>query len=239
MESNTIVSKTSESYRKLAAEHMIPYAGSALNANVFKDIKDLYGDLNHKLPIWLLGQSRKRKMDQLLSDLCTKEGSYKDENGILRTYWTSEVGLIILVDDSVIAEAEKNLRLDECFEGYRFPDLDWLADSLEKDNFVLNTKTRILEWLRSSSDKRLARLEAEREQRARSRLQAAGVAETPETMELSREVGGFDVYYDYSDDHKYCIRYRKYERELRERLKALGMEAVLDNYIRSVVNRTV
>ncbi len=57
-------------------------------------------------------------------------------------------------------------------------------------------------------------------------------------MALAKEVMSFDVYYDYSDDHKFCISYRQYERDLRAKLKAHGMEVVLDNYIRSVVKRT-
>ena len=61
---------------------------------------------------------------------------------------------------------------------------------------------------------------------------------TDETLALAKEVMSFDVYYDYSDNHRFCIRYRQYERELRAKLKALDMEVMLDNYIRSVVNRT-
>lgn len=119
-----------------------------------------------------------------------------------------------------------------------------MIDVLEKRIFLQHVPRDSINRLEYYTDaaEEARRLEevAREEARLKSQkllLSGVGAPVTDETLALAKEVMSFDIYYDYSDDHKFCIGYRAYERELRQRLKDAGVESILDNHIRSVVNR--
>ena len=125
-----------------------------------------------------------------------------------------------------------------------FPKLEWLIDVLERKIFLQYVPQDSIERLKSYTDAAVEarRLKAVAEEEARLEKQKklltdVGSPVTDETMALAKEVMSFDVYYNYSDDHRFCISYRAYERELRQRLKDAEIGSILDNYISSVVNR--
>ena len=237
-------------YRKLAKEYMVPFYGDAVNANVLKDPERFlwkYPSSSFQ-PVWILPLVNFRiskEVSDCLSESEFIEGRFNDETAEGRTYWTSPIGLILLEkkEDKVLLEGV--LRREAEFDGWLFPKLEWLIDVLERKVFLQYVPSDSIERIKSYTDAaveaRRLKVVAEEEarlERQKKLLTDVGSPVTDETMALAKEVMSFDVYYDYSDDHKFCIRYRQYERELRAKLKALDMEAMLDNYIRSVVNRT-
>lgn len=236
-------------YRKFAKEYLIPFYGAAIKASVFKDPELVFQELQSGSfqPVWILPLGIFQTSEEV--NVCLREfieGRVYDGTAEGRTYWTSPIGLILLEKKEDPDLREGDLRRTAEFDGWMFPKLEWLIDVLERKIFLQYVPNRSVERIRSYTDAAVEarRLQAVAEEEARLErrkklLTDIGSPITDETMALATEVMSFDVYYDYSDDHKFCIGYRKYERELRERLKALDMEAMLDNYIRSVVNRTV
>ena len=236
-------------YQKLAKEYMVPFYGAAMNANVLKDPERLWNQpISSFQPVWILPLVNFRASKEVsvcLSESEFIEGRVNDGSAEGRTYWTSPIGLILLEkkEDKVLLEGV--LRREPEFDGWMFPKLEWLIDVLERKVFLQYVPSDSVERIKSYTDaaveaRRLQAIadEEARLERQKKLLTDIGSPVTDETMTLAKEVMSFDVYYDYSDDHRFCIRYRQYERELRAKLKALGMEAMLDNYIRSVVNRT-
>ena len=51
----------------------------------------------------------------------------------------------------------------------------------------------------------------------------AGTPETPESIALFELTEHFDFWFEYSDDHRYCIDTRRRMREIVERMKAAGL----------------
>lgn len=236
-------------YRKIAKEYMVPFYGAAMNANVLKDPERLWNQpISSFQPVWILPLVNfkiSKEVNSCLINFEFIEGRINDGTAEGRTYWTSPIGLILLEkkEDKVLLEGV--LRREPEFDGWMFPKLEWLIDVLERKVFLQYVPSDSVERIKSYTDaaveaRRLQAIadEEARLERQKKLLTDIGSPLTDETMTLAKEVMSFDVYYDYSDDHKFCIRYRQYERDLRAKLKALGMEAMLDNYIRSVVNRT-
>lgn len=231
-------------YRKLAKEYMVPFYGAAMNANVLKDPERLWNrPISSFQPVWILPLVNFRASKEVsvcLSESEFIEGRFNDGSAEGRTYWTSPIGLILLEkkEDKVLLEGV--LRREPEFYGWMFPKLEWLIDVLERKVFLQYVPSDSVERIKSYTDAAVeaCRLQAIADEEARLERQKKlltdiGSPVTDETMTLAKEVMSFDVYYDYSDDHKFYIRYRQYERELRAKLKALDMEAMLDNYIRS------
>ena len=235
-------------YQKLAKEYMVPFYGDAMNANVLKDPERFFWKYPSSSfqPAWVLPLVNFR-ISKEVSDCLSEfiEGRINDGTVEGRAYWTSPIGLILLEkkEDKVLLEGV--LRREPEFDGWMFPKLEWLIDVLERKVFLQYVPTDSIERIKGYTDaaveaRRLQAIadEEARLERQKKLLTDVGSPITDETTALAVEVMSFDVYYDYSDDHRFCIRYRQYERELRAKLKALDMEAMLDNYIRSVVNRT-
>ncbi len=235
-------------YRKISKEYMIPFYGVAMNANIQKDPERIFclPPFGSFQPVWILPLANFRTSEEVNG--CLREfikGRVYDGTGEGRTCWTSPIGLILLEKEEDPALREGDLRRIPEFDGWMFPKLEWLIDVLERKVFLQYVPQYSIERLDSYTDAAVEarRLKAVAEEEARLERQKkllidAGSPVTDETLALAKEVMSFDVYYDYSDNHKFCISYRQYERELRAKLKAHGMEVVLDNYIRSVVNRT-
>ena len=66
-------------------------------------------------------------------------------------------------------------------------------------------------------------------------LNGMGVEVNDNTLALLGKVLSFDYTYDYSDDHKFCIKYRQYERELDAELAAYPALVQLksDSYVKT------
>ena len=235
-------------YQKLAKEYMVPFYGAAMNANVLKDPERLWNQpISSFQPVWILPLVNFRASKEVsvcLSESEFIEGRFNDGSAEGRTYWTSPIGLILLEkkEDKVLLEGV--LRREPEFDGWMFPKLEWLIDVLERKVFLQYVPSDSVERIKSYTDAAVEarRLQALAEEEARLERQKklltdVGSPVTDETMALAKEVMSFDVYYDYSDDHRFCIRYRAYERELRQRLKDAEIGSILDNYISSVVNR--
>ena len=237
-------------YRKLAKEYMVPFYGTAMSANVRKDpaLCFRYPPPGSLQPVWVLPLGifqTSKEVSDCLSEFEFIEGRVNDGTAEGRTYWTSPIGLILLEKKEDPDLREADLRRTAEFDGWMFPKLEWLVDVLERKVFLQYVPSDTIERIKGYTDAAVEarRLQAAADEEARlgrqkKLLNDIGSPVTDETMALAKEVMSFDVYYNYSDDYKFCIGYRKYEREFRERLKALDMEAMLDNYIRSVVNRT-
>lgn len=235
-------------YRKIAKEYLIPFYGAAMNANIQKDPERIFWlpPFGSFQPVWILPLVNFQTSEEVNG--CLREfikGRVYDGTAEGRTYWTSPIGLILLEKKEDPDLREGDLRRTAEFDGWMFPKLEWLIDVLERKIFLQYVPQYSIERLESYTDAAVEarRLKAVAEEEARLERQKkllidAGSPVTDETLALAKEVMSFDVYYDYSDSHKFCISYRQYERELRAKLKAHGMEVVLDNYIRSVVNRT-
>ena len=236
-------------YQKLAKEYMVPFYGAAMNANVLKDPERLWNQpISSFQPVWILPIGvfqTSKEVNDCLSEFEFIKGRINDGTAEGRTYWTSPIGLILLEKKEDPDLREGDLRRIAEFDGWMFPKLEWLIDVLERKIFFQYVPQDSIERLKSYTDaaveaRRLQAItdEEARLERQKKLLTDVGSPVTDETMALAKEVMSFDVYYNYSDDHRFCIRYRQYERELRAKLKALDMEVMLDNYIRSVVNRT-
>lgn len=237
--------------RKFAKEYMVPFYGGAMNANILKDPELIFWGVpsGRIQPVWILPIGvfqTSKKVNDCLSEFEFIKGRVNDGTAEGRTYWTSPIGLILLEKKEDPDLREGDLRRTAEFDGWMFPKLEWLIDVLERKIFLQYVPQDSIERLKSYTDaaveaRRLQALAEEeaRLERRKKLLTDVGSPVTDETMALAKEVMSFDVYYDYSDDHKFCIRYRQYERDLRAKLKALGMEAMLDNYIQSVLKRTV
>ena len=237
-------------YIDFAKKNLIPFYGRAMSANIKKDPSYIFSEApsGSFQPVWILPLAvfqTSKEVNDCLSEFEFIQGRINDETAEGRTYWTSPIGLILLEKKEDPALREGDLRRTAEFDGWMFPKLEWLIDVLERKVFLQYVPSDSVERIKSYTDaaveaRRLQAIadEEARLERQKKLLTDVGSPITDETMALAKEVMSFDVYYDYSDDHKFCIRYRQYERELRAKLKALGMEAMLDNYIRSVVNRT-
>lgn len=247
--------------QEFAKKYLIPFYGVTINANILKDPARIFWQLpsDSIQPVWVLplgAFQTSKEVSDCLSEFEFIEGRVNDGTAEGRTYWTSPIGVILLQKKDDPDLREEDLRQTQQFDGWKSPKLEWLIDVLEREVFLQYAPSDSIERIKSYTDaavearrlqaiaeeesrrlEEVAREEARLEKRKKL-LTDVGSPITDETLALAKEVMGFDVYYDYSDDHRYCISYRAYERDLRAKLKALGMEAMLDNYIRSVVNRT-
>lgn len=235
---------------EFAKKYLVPFYGAAMNANILKDPERFFLGVpsGSFQPVWILPIGvfqTSKEVNDCLSEFEFIEGRINDGTAERRTYWTSPIGLILLEKKEDPDLREGDLRRTAEFDGWMFPKLEWLIDVLERKIFLQYVPQDSIERIKSYTDaaveaRRLQAIadEEARLERQKKLLTDVGSPITDETTALAVEVMSFDVYYDYSDDHKFCIRYRQYERDLRAKLKALGMEAMLDNYIRSVVNRT-
>lgn len=231
------------------AKNLIPFFGRAMNANIKKDPGYiLYEQPRGSFqPVWILPLGvfqTSKEVNGCLSEFEFIEGRINDGTAEGRTYWTSPIGLILLEKKEDPDLREGDLRRTTEFDGWMFPKLEWLIDVLERKIFLQYVPQDSIDRLKDSTDaaveaRRLQAIAGEeaRLERQKKLLTDIGGPVTDETMALAKEVTSFDVYYDYSDDHKFCIRYRAYERELRQRLKDADIGSILDNYISSIVNR--
>lgn len=236
-------------YRKLAKEYMVPFYGAAIKASTFKDPELVFQVVQSGRfqPVWILPLGifqTSKEVNGCLSEAGFIKGRVNDGTAEGRTYWTSPIGLILLEKKEDPDLREGDLRRTAEFDGWMFPKLEWLIDVLERKIFLQYVPQDSIERLKSYTDaaveaRRLQALAEEeaRPERQKKLLTDVGSPVTGETMALAKEVMSFDVYYNYSDDHKFCISYRAYERELRQRLKDAEIGSILDNYISSVVNR--
>ena len=241
----------SNKYFEFAKKNLYPFFGRCMNANIKKDPSYVFSEepAGRFQPVWILPLTTYQTSDEVSSMLNGFEfiqGCFNDGTAEGRTYWTSPIGLILLEKKEDPALREGDLRRTPEFDGWMFPKLEWLIDVLERKVFLQYVPSDSINRIKYYTDaaEEARRLEEVAREEARLKgqkllLTNAGVPVTDETLALAKEVMSFDVYYDYSDDYRFCISYRQYERDLRAKLKALGMEVVLDNYIRSVVNRTV
>ncbi len=237
-------------YIDFAKKNLIPFFGRAMNANIKKDPSYIFSEApsGSFQPVWILPLAvfqTSKEVNDYLSVFEFIKGRFNDGTSEGRTYWTSPIGRILLEKEEDPALREGDLRRIPEFDGWMFPKLEWLIDVLERKVFLQYVPQHSIWRLGIYTDAAVEarRLKAVAEEEARLERQKkllidAGSPVTDETLALAKEVMSFDVYYDYSDDHKFCISYRQYERDLRAKLKAHGMEVVLDNYIRSVVKRT-
>lgn len=239
----------SNKYFEFARRNLVPFFGRCMNANIKKDPSYIFSEhLSGSFqPVWILPLGTFQTSDEVSSTLCEFEfikGCFNDGTAEGRTYWTSPIGLILLEkkDDPDLREGD--LRRTPEFDGWVFPRPEWLIEVLEKKVFLQyiprDSISRIEYYTDAAEEARRLEEVAREEARLKGQkllLTSAGVPVTDETLALAKEVMSFDVYYDYSDDHRFCIQYRAYERELRKRLKDAGVESILDNYISSVVNR--
>ena len=239
----------SNKYFEFARKHLVPFYGRAMNANIKKEPGYIFSEplAGSFQPVWILPLGTFQTSNEVSARLCEFEfirGCFNDGTTEGRTYWTSPIGLILLEkkDDPNLREGD--LRRTPEFDGWMFPRPEWLIDVLEKKVFLQYVPTDSIKRIQYYTDaaEEARRLEALSREETRLKNQKKlltdiGAPVTDETMALAEEVMSFDVYYDYSDDYKFCIRYRAYERELRQRLKDAGVEPILDNHIRSVVNR--
>ena len=164
-------------------------------------------------------------------------------NGVEKTCWVSPIGLIILEDED--SPALKFRDVSET-HGWNVPTTEWLIEVLRSGRYfskVSEPYITKLEWNTPEAiakrEKEIELLKKEKDDKILGILKKFGKPSSKENRDLIEEVLSFDVYYDYSDDHAFCIRYRQYESDLRAKLKSMDMEAALDDRIRSVVNRTV
>lgn len=234
-------------YLEFAKKNLVPFFGRAMNANIKKDPSYIFSEppAGSFQPVWILPLAvfqTSKEVNGCLSEFI--EGRVNDGTAEGRTYWTSPIGLILLEKKEDPDLREGDLRRTPEFDGWVFPRLEWLIEVLEKKVFLQyvpkDSISRIEYYTDAAEEARRLEDLSREEARLKSQkklLTDVGAPVTDETLTLAKEVMGFDVYYDYSDDHKFCIRYRAYERELRQRLKDAGIESILDNYISSVVNR--
>lgn len=239
----------SNKYFDFAKKNLIPFYGRCMNANVKKEPGYIFSEhLSGSFqPVWILPLAvfqTSKEVNGCLSEFEFIEGRVNDGTAEGRTYWTSPIGLILLEKKEDPDLREGDLRRTPEFDGWMFPRLEWLIEVLEKKVFLQYVPTDSIKRIQYYTDaaEEARRLEALSREETRLKNQKKlltdiGAPVTDETMALAEEVMSFDVYYEYSDDSKFCIRYRAYERELRQRLKDAGVESILDNYIRSVVNR--
>ena len=235
--------------QEFAKKYLIPFYGIAINANILKDPARIFWQLpsDRLQPVWVLplgAFQTSKEVSDCLSEFEFIEGRVNDGTAEGRTYWTSPIGLILLEKKEDPDLREGDLRRTAEFDGWMFPKLEWLIDVLEREVFLQYAPSDSIERIKSYTDAAVEarRLQAIAEEEARLERQKKlltdiGSPVTDETMALAKEVMSFDVYYDYSDDHRFCISYRAYERELRQRLKDAEIGSILDNYISSVVNR--
>lgn len=234
-------------YIDFAKKNLIPFFGRAMNANIKKDPSYIFSEApsGSFQPVWILPLAvfqTSKEVNDYLSMFEFIKGRFNDGTSEGRTYWTSPIGLILLEKKEDPDIRECDLRQTAEFDGWVFPTLEWLIDVLERKIFLQYVPQDSIERLKNSIDaaveaRRLQAIAEEaRLERQKKLLTDIGAPVTDKTMALAKEVMSFDVYHDYSDDHKFCIRYRAYERELRQHLKYVGIEAILDNYISSVMN---
>ena len=234
-------------YIDFAKENLIPFYGRAMDANIKKDPSYIFSEApsGSFQPVWILPLAvfqTSKEVNGYLSEFEFIEGRFNDGTSEGRTYWTSPIGLILLEKKEDPDIRECDLRQTAEFDGWLFPTLEWLIDVLERKIFLQYVPQDSIERLKNSIDaaveaRRLQAIAEEaRLERQKKLLTDIGAPVTDKTMALAKEVMSFDVYHDYSDDHKFCIKYRAYERELRQHLKYVGIEAILDNYISSVMN---
>ena len=239
----------SSKYFEFARRNLVPFFGRCMNANIKKDPSYIFSEhLSGSFqPVWILPWVvfwTSKEVNGYLTSFEFIEGRVNDGTAEGRTYWTSPIGLILLEkkEDKVLREGV--LRRTAEFDGWMFPKLEWLIDVLERKVFLQyiprDSIKRIEYYTDAAEEARRLEEVAREEARLKSQkllLSGVGAPVTDETLTLAKEVMDFDIYYDYSDDYNFCIRYRAYERELRQRLKDAGVEPILDNYISSVVNR--
>lgn len=236
-------------YLEFAKKNLIPFYGRAMSANIKKDPSYIFSEApsGSFQPVWILPLAvfqTSKEVSGYLSEFEFIEGRVNDGTAEGRTYWTSPIGLILLEKKEDPDLREGDLRRTPEFDGWMFPRLEWLIEVLEKKVFLqyipLDSIKRIEYYTDAAEEARRLEDLSREETRLKNQkklLTDVGAPVTDETMALAKEVMGFDTYYDYSDDHAFCIRYRAYERELRQRLKEAGIGSILDNYISSVVNR--
>ena len=239
----------SSKYFEFARRNLVPFFGRCMNANIKKEPSYIFSEplFGSFQPVWILPLAIFQTSKEVISRLNEFEfiqGCFNDGTSEGRTYWTSPIGLILLEKKEDPDLREGDLRRTPEFDGWVFPRLEWLIEVLEKKVFLQyvpkDSISRIEYYTDAAEEARRLEDLSREEARLKSQkklLTDVGAPVTDETLTLAKEVMGFDVYYDYSDDHKFCIRYRAYERELRQRLKDAGIESILDNYISSVVNR--
>lgn len=162
-------------------------------------------------------------------------------NGVEKTCWVSPIGLIILEDED--SPALKFRDISET-HGWNVPTTEWLIEVLRSGRYFSKVSESYLTKLEWNTPEAIAKREKEIELLKKAKddkilgiLKKFEKPSSQENRDLIEEVLLFDVYYDYSDDHAYCIMYRQYERDLRAKLKSMGMEAALDDSIKSVVDR--
>ena len=210
---------------------LIPYGGTAIDAAVLKRTDDLLLGGT----IWLLPyEGASMNVVDSLGELGILHGRMlMGRYQAVTTFTTSKIGLVLhLSKDEVLDDLEE-------IDGYRFFRLEKLEDTLREERYLLNTpKWKIAQVMRATNrykaeeEKKALQHLKEKAEKLSALIRSAGVPETEISMGLAKEILSFDVYYEYSDDHAFCIQYRAYERELRARLSKEGMLGVFDKHLR-------
>lgn len=213
-------------------EALIPYAGRVLDCILRKDADITASFLAYGRSWWVVPPTH-RVLHDLASDFDVLSGRRSDG----QDFFTSPIGLIFVDHKSI---AGKPTVLEPIgTSSWLAPAPEWYLESFRrKDFFTYVPKYRCEEIEREYTKEAILRKESELAKRmqethdkAASLLERCGFEATEERITLAITVGNFDVTYDYSDDHKFCISYRQHERQLREKLKEEGIEPILDRFI--------
>lgn len=132
--------------------------------------------------------------------------------------WTTEVGLVFKVHPKVFHGFEM-------VDGWRLPDIDWVKSSVENMEFLHYLPVKELSnWQSFVSEedqqteikiKQLA-YRAEQDKKLIAEMQKDGYVINDITKQLYTFFKHFDHYYEYSDDHLFCMRYRAKEKLARQ-----------------------
>lgn len=227
-----------------AKKNLVVLEGSSSSAMIYENYSRFWrakksSDLNRV--IWLLPLEKLQTEEVSCRLTSFIEGSPLIGGLKLRT-WLSPIGLIILEREDM---DKIELRGLEQTKGWMFPTSDWAYTALKSGRLLRVPSDSFLEklgwntsWEKEERVREAEELRRKELEKIEELLKKNGVAVTENTVSLAKEVLSFDVYYGYSDDSSFCIRYRYYESELRQKLRALCMESVLESYIRSVLDRT-
>ncbi len=206
-----------------------PYAGRCLDGVFRNSVEDIIAYRDYYKSYWVV-----RNQTELRKTLVSSHGVHQGSTANGKVFYTSPIGLIFVDVEEVLPWHQMNK-----IDNWEVPSPEWYAESFKRKDFfeyVLDHRVQEIEQYHTQAAKLkiesdIAKRLAETHQKASDLLVKNGYEITDVGIELAIKVMSFDVYYDYSDDHAFCIRYRQYERELRTSLKEEGIEPLLDNFI--------
>lgn len=188
------------------ASGLYPYSGDIALASIMEDesyMVDYQDGCNYYGPNTFLGTPEviKRK---------------KKPNWIKGTFSSGQV--IYITDFGLVFEAKENVPVKK-LENWSIPYSDWLLKSLKKKEylkFVPSYISKMEELLPENIAKQKA-IDEEKVRvsyellynRAKDLLESIEETVDDVSIELANFIINYDRYWEYSDDHRYCIRYRK------------------------------